>query len=203
MEGILTKAPRHDDWITHGWVHGLQHDIQSRLAGLQNCTSSQQKHRDGSSLSVALPDDAKCAIADGAVRLHLRGAGHLARRVAVGLRHRCSAAGASSQSGGVTRGSCRGGGSGQARRGAEARGGGSARGVHTEILGAQLGARKQVPAHGLPACAVERHLLPAPNGPLSLRRAAAARLGADGTRLLKQHDPSARCVSTGESGHDV
>lgn len=107
--------------------------------------------------NVRLPDYTKCAITDGAVRLHLCRAGHLAGRVAVGLRHRCPAAGASSESGGVTRGSCRGGGSGQARCGAEARGGGSAGRVDTEILVAQLGARKQVSTNGLPACAVKCH----------------------------------------------
>lgn len=114
------------------------------------------EHRDVLN-NVYLPDNTKCAITDGSVRLHLCGAGHLAGRVAVGLRHRCSAAGAASESGRVTRGSCRGSGSGQARRGAEARGGGSAGGVHTEILVAQLRARKQVSTDGLPACAVKCH----------------------------------------------
>lgn len=107
--------------------------------------------------NVCLPDNSKCAIADGAIWLHLCGAGHLAGRVAVGLRHRCSAAGAPSESCGVTRGPRRGGGSGEARCSAEARGGGSAGGVDTEILVAQLGARKQVSANGLPARAVKRH----------------------------------------------
>lgn len=106
---------------------------------------------------MCLPDNTKCAITDGAVWLHLCRAGHLAGRVAVGLRHRCSAAGAPSESSGVTRGSCRGSGSGQARCSAEARGGGSARGVDTEILGAQLRARKQVSTNGLSACAVKCH----------------------------------------------
>lgn len=106
---------------------------------------------------ACLPHNAKCAIADGPVWLHLCGAGHLAGRVAVGLRYRCSAAGASSESSRVTRGSCRGSGSSQARCGAEARGGGSAGGVDTEILVAQLRARKQVSTHGLPACAVKCH----------------------------------------------
>lgn len=137
-----------------------------------------------------LPDDTKCAIADGAVRLHLCRAGHLAGRVAVGLRHRCSAAGAAAQSSGVTRGPCRGRGSGQARCGAEARGRGSAGGVHTEILGAELRARKQVSTNGLPARAVKCHPPPTDNSP----RRAAGRLGAEATRPLSQHDPPASCL---------
>lgn len=92
--------------------------------------------------SVFLPNNSKCAITDGSVWLHLCGARHLAGWVAVGLRHRRAAAGASSKGCGVTRGPCRGGGSGEARCGAEARGGGSAGGAHAEILVAQLRARK-------------------------------------------------------------
>lgn len=106
---------------------------------------------------VCLPDYAKRAVSDGPVGLHLRGAGHLAGRVAVGLRHRRSAAGAATQSRGVTRGPCRGSGSGQARRRAEARGRGPAGGADTEVLGAQLRGREQVTTDGLTARAVESH----------------------------------------------
>lgn len=147
-----------------------------------------------------LPDNAKCAITDGAVRLHLSGAGHLAGRVAVGLRHRCSATGAPSESSGVTRGSSRGSGSGQARRSAEARGGGSAGGVDTEILGAQLRARKQVSTDGLPACAVKCHpplanqsTLSAPSCRPARRRGSTAPHAALSASLL--------CVHTGNTGH--
>lgn len=106
---------------------------------------------------LCLPDNAKRAVSDGPVGLHLCGAGHLAGRVAVGLRHRRSAAGAPSQSGGVTRGPCRGSGSGQARCRAEARGRGPAGGADTEVLGAQLRGRKQVTTDGLTTRAVKSH----------------------------------------------
>lgn len=110
-----------------------------------------------------LPHDAECAISDGPVRLHLGGTGHLAGWVAVGLRHRSAAASTSAQGRGVPGGPCRGGGSRQARCGAEASGGGSARRVDAEIFGGrQLGARKQLAAHGLPACPVEGHHFQAP-----------------------------------------
>lgn len=127
---------------------------------------------------VALPHDAKCAISDGPVGLHLCRTRHLAGRVAVGLRNRSAAAGTAAQSCGVPGCPCRGGGSRQARRGAEARGGGSARRVDAEILGGrQLRARKQLPAHGLPACPVEGHLFRASRHG-ALAECAGGRLGA-------------------------
>lgn len=135
------------------------------------------------------PDNTKSAITNGAVRLHFCRAGHLTGRVAVGLRHCCSAAGAPSKSCGVTRGPSRGGGSSQARRSTEARGGGSAGGVDTEILVAQLRARKQVSTDGLPACTVKCH--PSSHQTPETVHFVCTKLlllGAEETRLLTQHD---------------
>lgn len=111
----------------------------------------------GTEPCAVLPYNSECAITDGPVRLHLCGARHLAGGVAEGLRHRRAAAGASTESCGVTWGPGGGGGSGEARCGAEARGGSSAGRADTEILVAQLRARKQVSTHGLPARAVKCH----------------------------------------------
>lgn len=124
----------------------------------------QQKHANDPRC-LCLPDNAKGAVSDGPVGLHLCGAGHLAGRVAVGLGHRRSAAGAPSQGGGVARGPCRGSGSGQARCRAEARGRGPAGGADTEVLGAQFRGRKQVTADGLTARAVKSHPPPAESPP--------------------------------------
>lgn len=110
--------------------------------------------------TTSLPDNTEGAIADGPIRLHFRGAWHLAGRVAVGLRYRCPAAAAArapSQGGRVARRPRRGRGSGQARRGAQARGRGSGGRVDAEVLVAQLGGREQVPTDRLSACPVEGH----------------------------------------------
>lgn len=118
---------------------------------------------------VHLPDNTKCAIANGAIWLHLSWAWHLTSWVAVRLRHSSPAAGASSKRCGVARRPRRGCRSGQTRCSAEARGGSSRGGVDAEILVAQLGARKQVATHCLSACTMECHPLSNPDSPLCLR----------------------------------
>lgn len=141
-----------------------------------------------------LPNDTERAVSNGSVRFHLGGAGHLARRVAEGLRYRRSSAGASSQSGGVPRGPRRGGGSGQARRGAEARGRSPAGGADAEILVTELRARKQVSTGGLPAGAVKRHPPAVPN-PEPDHRAPAA--GEPRSSLSRTHQlPAGRTPNT-------
>lgn len=148
----------------NGWLHFNlnRHEIKTKAAWRRNYSKNTCKfllitNRLNMHNTDVLPDNTKCAIADRAVWLHLCRAGHLAGRVAVRLRHGSSAAGASSESCGVARGSSRRGWSGKARCSAKARGRGSAGGVDTEILVTQLGARKQVAAHRLPACAVKCH----------------------------------------------